>query len=50
VVKAVPPTLAVAAGMAAEDYNALRFSTHIFNTEDEVDAAAEALGRVCREG
>jgi len=46
VVKTVPPTLAVAPGVMAEDCNALRFSTHIFNTEDELDTAAEAVAKV----
>jgi cysteine desulfurase/selenocysteine lyase len=28
------------------DYNAIRISTHIFNSEDDVDRMTEALGRV----
>jgi selenocysteine lyase/cysteine desulfurase len=43
VVKLVPPTLVVDSALASEDYNALRFSTHIFNDENEVDRLAEAL-------
>jgi selenocysteine lyase/cysteine desulfurase len=46
VVKAVPSTLVVQPGLAAEDYNALRFSTHIFNREADTDAAADALARL----
>jgi selenocysteine lyase/cysteine desulfurase len=28
------------------EYNAIRISTHIFNSEDDVDRMVEALGRV----
>jgi len=28
------------------EYNAIRISTHIFNTEEDVDRMVEALGRV----
>lgn len=43
VVKLVPPTLVVDPSLASEDYNALRFSTHIFNDETELDRLTEAL-------
>jgi len=28
------------------EYNAIRISTHIFNSEDDVDRMVQALGRV----
>lgn len=46
VVKTVPATLVVQPGLAPEDYNALRFSTHIFNREADIDAAADALAKL----
>lgn len=46
IVKVVPGTLVVTPAVAAEDYNALRFSTHIFNSESEIDTAATALARI----
>ena len=46
VVKTVPPPLVVQPGLAPEDYNALRFSTHVFNREADIDALAEALAKL----
>jgi isopenicillin-N epimerase len=43
VVKVVPATLVTERSIGTRDYNALRFSTHIFNSEAEVDEAADAL-------
>lgn len=43
VVKVVPGTLVTDRSLGSRDYNALRFSTHIFNSEAEIDEAADAL-------
>jgi selenocysteine lyase/cysteine desulfurase len=34
------------AGLQRENYNALRFSTHIFNHESQIDRTVEALGTI----
>ena len=34
------------AGQLGENYNALRFSTHIYNNEAQVDQLAEALEKI----
>ncbi|NQU12434.1 aminotransferase class V-fold PLP-dependent enzyme [bacterium] len=46
VVKVVPSTLVVDPAIAPQDYNALRFSTHVFNSEAEIDATADALAEM----
>jgi selenocysteine lyase/cysteine desulfurase len=46
VVKALPATLIVDPPLKSEDYNALRFSTHVFNSEEEIDRAADVLGKL----
>ena len=43
VVKRVPPTLVVDKSIQSEDYNAIRFSTHVFNSEEDVVRLAKAL-------
>jgi isopenicillin-N epimerase len=43
VVKVLPGTYKVEGGMAQENYNGLRFSTHIFNSETEVDRTANLI-------
>ena len=43
VVKNVPGTYIVDDRVLREDYNALRFSTHIFNSEAELDRAADVI-------
>ena len=46
VVKTVPGTYSVAGGIPQENYNALRFSTHIFNNERQIDRSTELLSAV----
>jgi selenocysteine lyase/cysteine desulfurase len=46
VAKVVPPTLVVDPAIAAENYNAIRLSTHIFNSEAQIDQAAAALRKL----
>lgn len=46
VAKVVPSTLIVDPALASENYNALRFSTHIFNSETDIDRAADVLAEV----
>jgi len=43
IVKVLPPTLIVDPTITAEDYNAIRISTHVFNSEAQIDQTAEAL-------
>ncbi len=49
-VKVVPPTYAYIPPSEAKprDYNALRFSTHIFNSEDELDRLGDILGEMLK--
>ena len=44
-VKQVPSTNVVDGRLTPEDYNAMRFSTHIFNSEADIDRLAEALAQ-----
>ena len=44
-VKKVPGTYVVDDRVPHEDYNALRFSTHIYNSEAEIDRAADVLAK-----
>jgi selenocysteine lyase/cysteine desulfurase len=37
-------------GLPKESYNAIRFSTHIFNEEEEIDRMVEVLGGMLAEG
>ncbi len=43
VLKAVPQTRVVDARLQSEDYNSIRFSTHIYNAEMELERLVEAL-------
>jgi len=43
VAKRVPPTLVVDNSIESEDYNAIRFSTHVFNGEEEVERVVAVL-------
>ncbi len=47
-VKPVPPTYELATDMSdrAVDYNALRFSTHVYNSEQEYERVADAIWSV----
>ena len=46
VVKAVPATRIVDSNLQSENYNAIRFSTHIYNVEKELELMVEALKAV----
>jgi len=46
VVKRVPPTLVVDSSIQSEDYNAIRFSTHVINSEEEIPQTAAALAHI----
>ena len=48
VVKALPATMVVTDGLQPRSYNALRFSTHIYNSEAELDQLTEALAQLTR--
>ncbi|NQT91248.1 MAG: aminotransferase class V-fold PLP-dependent enzyme [Lentisphaerae bacterium] len=45
VVKRVPTTLVMDKSMQSEDYNAIRFSTHVFNSEEEVERVVKTVAR-----
>ncbi len=47
-VKTLPPTLIVGDGPAPRDYNALRFSTHVYNHEEELDRVIRLLVQLLR--
>jgi isopenicillin-N epimerase len=42
-IKTVPSTYAVEGGVPPKDYNALRFSTHVYNSESELDRTADLI-------
>ena len=42
-VKVVPGTYVVEGGLAQKDFNALRFSTHVFNDQDQIDRTADLI-------
>ena len=46
VVKAVPPTHVVDPAVASENYNAIRVSTHVFNSDEEIAGLAGVLERL----
>ena len=48
VVKALPATMVVTDALQSRSYNALRFSTHIYNSEAELDQLTEALAQLTR--
>jgi selenocysteine lyase/cysteine desulfurase len=43
VLKAVPATRIVDSNLNSENYNAIRFSTHIYNSEEEIARTVNAL-------
>ena len=48
VTKALPSTMVVTDALQPRNYNALRFSTHIYNSEAELDRLTEALAELTR--
>ena len=46
VVKTVPGTYRVEGGIRPKNYNALRFSTHIFNSDRDVERTADLIQRI----
>ncbi len=47
-VKAAAGTYGIEGGLPVEQYNALRFSTHIYNDEAQIDRTAEVLGAMLK--
>ena len=48
VIKTLPSTYSVDGGVPAESYNAIRLSTHIFNSEAEIERAVAAMADVLK--
>ena len=48
VAKALPATMVVTDALQSRNYNAVRFSTHIYNSEAELDRLTEALAQLTR--
>jgi len=46
VIKPVAATYVVSEGIASDNYNAVRISTHIYNTEAEIDRACDLLKKM----
>ncbi|MBI2506194.1 MAG: aminotransferase class V-fold PLP-dependent enzyme, partial [Candidatus Latescibacteria bacterium] len=47
-VKSAAGTYTIEGGLPHEDYNALRFSTHVYNDEAQIDRLADILGEMLK--